>query len=385
MTTVPSTAKTTAFYQLLYQTPALDNRDNRGKKHSTALILTGLTCALCCGRDGSLSRLHRHMVHHFSLLCQATASTQPKAISRAQLPLVLAKVNIGLFASLLFDWFGIDLPALKGTWLAVDGKDLRGSIGSGQTRGEACVSVVVQTSEAVVGQAYYSGQKESEKLAVRQLLADKGLMGQRLSLDALHLNPLTINATHKASGHYLVGVKANQAVLHRYCICRCLLDTPTYEATSDWERGHGRLEQRQYQCFSLDQAVFAPRWRAAGFQTLIYIRRSRQALVGGPVTEESSYYLSNALVLEPSDGAELCGAIRGHWRVETMHYRRDVVLSEDGLRTKRSAVSRLLSSLRTLTINLLHRLKPKNMAAQLDDFADNVSSLLQFMKVEAVL
>jgi hypothetical protein len=385
MTTVPSTAKTTAFYQLLYQTPALDNRDNRGKKHSTALILTGLTCALCCGRDGSLSRLHRHMVHHFSLLCQATASTQPKAISRAQLPLVLAKVNIGLFASLLFDWFGIDLPALKGTWLAVDGKDLRGSIGSGQTRGEACVSVVVQTSEAVVGQAYYSGQKESEKLAVRQLLADKGLMGQRLSLDALHLNPLTINAIHKASGHYLVGVKANQAVLHRYCICRCLLDTPTYEATSDWERGHGRLEQRQYQCFSLDQAVFAPRWRAAGFQTLIYIRRSRQALVGGPVTEESSYYLSNALVLEPSDGAELCGAIRGHWRVETMHYRRDVVLSEDGLRTKRSAVSRLLSSLRTLTINLLHRLKPKNMAAQLDDFADNVSSLLQFMKVEAVL
>ena len=385
MTTVPSTAKTTAFYQLLYQTPALDNRDNRGKKHSTALILTGLTCALCCGRDGSLSRLHRHMVHHFSLLCQATASTQPKVISRAQLPLVLAKVNIGLFASLLFDWFGIDLPALKGTWLAVDGKDLRGSIGSGQTRGEACVSVVVQTSEAVVGQAYYSGQKESEKLAVRQLLADKGLMGQRLSLDALHLNPLTINAIHKASGHYLVGVKANQAVLHRYCICRCLLDTPTYEATSDWERGHGRLEQRQYQCFSLDQAVFAPRWRAAGFQTLIYIRRSRQALVGGPVTEESSYYLSNALVLEPSDGAELCGAIRGHWRVETMHYRRDVVLSEDGLRTKRSAVSRLLSSLRTLTINLLHRLKPKNMAAQLDDFADNVSSLLQFMKVEAVL
>lgn len=385
MTTVPSTAKTTAFYQLLYQTPALDNRDNRGKKHSTALILTGLTCALCCGRDGSLSRLHRHMVHHFSLLCQATASTQPKAISRAQLPLVLAKVNIGLFASLLFDWFGIDLPALKGTWLAVDGKDLRGSIGSGQTRGEACVSVVVQTSEAVVGQAYYSGQKESEKLAVRQLLADKGLMGQRLSLDALHLNPLTINAIHKASGHYLVGVKANQAVLHRYCICRCLLDTPTYEATSDWERGHGRLEQRQYQCFSLDQAVFAPRWRAAGFQTLIYIRRSRQALVGGPVTEESSYYLSNALVLEPSDGAELCGAIRGHWRVETMHYRRDVVLSEDGLRTKRSDVSRLLSSLRTLTINLLHRLKPKNMAAQLDDFADNVSSLLQFMKVEAVL
>jgi hypothetical protein len=385
MTTVPNTAKTTAFYQLLRQTPALDNRDNRGKKHPIALILTGLTCALCCGRDGSLSRLHRHMVHHFSLLCQATASTQPTAISRAQLPLVLAKVNTVLFANLLFDWFGIDLPALAGTWLAVDGKDLRGSIQTSQTRGEACVSVVVQTSEAVVAQAYYSGKKESEKLVVRQLLVDRGLTSQQLSLDALHLNPLTVNVINKASGRYLVGLKANQAVLYRHCICRCLVDIPTYQATSDWERGHGRLEQRHYQCFSLAQAVFAPRWRAAGFQTLIWVKRSRQALTGGAITEELSYYLSNAPVDEPTDGAELCEAIRGHWRVETMHYRRDVILSEDALRTKKDEVSRLLSSLRTLTMNLLHRLKPRNMAAQLDDFADNVSCLFQFMKLESVL
>jgi hypothetical protein len=325
------------------------------------------------------------MVHHFALLCQATASTQPTAISRAQLPLVLAKVDTVLFANLLFEWFGLDLPALEGVWLAVDGKDLRGSIGSGQTRGEACVSVVVQTTEAVIAQAYYSGRKESEKLVVRQLLADKGLASQQLSLDALHLSPLTINAIHASSGRYLVGVKANQAVLYGHCICRCLVDTPTYETRSDWDRGHGRLEQRHYQCFSLAKALFAPRWRAAGFQTLIWVKRSRQALAGGAITEEISYYLSNAPVLIPTDGAELCGAIRGHWRVETMHYRRDVVLSEDALRSGKSEVSRLVSSLRTLTMNLLHRLRPKNMAAQLDDFADNVPLLLQFMKLEAVL
>lgn len=162
------------------------------------------------------------------------------------------------------------------------------------------MSVVVQMSEAVVAQAYYSGQKESEKLAVRQLLTDRRLMGQRLSLDALHFNPLTINAIDKASGHYLVGVKANQAVLYRYRICRRLVDAPTYEVTSDWERGHGRLEQRQYQCSSLLKAVFAPHWRAAGFQTLVCIKRSRQTLAGGALTEESSYYLSNAPVLELS-------------------------------------------------------------------------------------
>ena len=41
------------------------------------------------------------MVRHFALLCQATVSTQSTAISRVQLPLVLAEVNTILFANLL--------------------------------------------------------------------------------------------------------------------------------------------------------------------------------------------------------------------------------------------------------------------------------------------
>ena len=111
MTTIPCPSKTTTFYQLLAQTPGLDGRDNRGKRHTTALILTGLVLALCCGRDGKLSSLHRHMVNHFEPLCEATQQVHPKPISRAQLPLLLAKVNGTLFAKLLFDWLGWTLNA----------------------------------------------------------------------------------------------------------------------------------------------------------------------------------------------------------------------------------------------------------------------------------
>lgn len=103
MTTTPCLAKTTTFYQLLEQTPGLDRRDNRGKKHAVALVLTGLVLALCCGRDGNLSSLHRHIVNHFEALCQATQTSHKKAISRAQLPVLLAKINGVLFATLLFD------------------------------------------------------------------------------------------------------------------------------------------------------------------------------------------------------------------------------------------------------------------------------------------
>jgi hypothetical protein len=62
-----------------------------------------------------------------------------------------------------------------------------------------------------------------------------------------------------------------------------------------------------------------------------------------------------------------------------------VTLAEDDLRTKSKTVSRLMSSLRTLVINLLNPIKPKNMAAQIDEFADNFNMLIQFMTQQLVL
>ena len=68
-----------------------------------------------------------------------------------------------------------------------------------------------------------------------------------------------------------------------------------------------------------------------------------------------------------------------------MHHQRDVTLAEDALRTGSQAISRLMSGLRTLTINLLRRGKPKNMAAQLDEFADKFHTLIRFMTQQLVL
>lgn len=68
-----------------------------------------------------------------------------------------------------------------------------------------------------------------------------------------------------------------------------------------------------------------------------------------------------------------------------MHYQREVTLREDALRAGSQSISRLMSSLRTLVLNLLRRVKPKNMAAQLDEFADRFPTLIQFMSQEMVL
>lgn len=383
MTTTACPVKTTSFFQLLDQTTDLDMRDNRGKRHSLALVLTGLVAALCCGRDGNMSRLHRHMVNQFESLLEATQLTDHKVISRAQLPILLAKVNGLRFAQLLLEWFGFVLDENQKHWFSLDGKELRGSIQTGHTRGEVCVSALAHQTKQVVAQTFYSGTKESERPAVSHLLEQGSLCGQKLTLDALHLVPLTLHSIHAASGVYVVGLKANQAHLYRYCICQSLFNSSDYERVDEPTKHHGRLEQRTYRCFRLKPSALAPRWQEAGIATLVSVERQRQH--AGVVSQSVSYFVSNSRAGSQSAADELFAAIRQHWGIEVMHHKRDVTLAEDRLRTSMGEVSRLLGSLRTLVINLLEGLKVKNMAAQLETFADKFPTLIRFLTREMVL
>ena len=350
-----------------------------------AFVIMGLTLALLCGRDGKLSGLHRHMVNHLEELSMAVRFWPERAISRAQLPLLLVSVNGELFARLLFEWFGLSLDEKAKGWFSLDGKELRGSILPGHKRGQACVSALAHQSEQVAGQTYYDGSKDSERPAVRKLLDERGLCSQKVTLDALHLVPKTVSAIHSAQGVYLIGLKSNQAHLYRYCICKALTGRADYERTDGPERAHGRLEQRSYASYILPPDALAPRWRKAGMGTLVVVSRSRKKLNGSQASHETCYYISNAQPSDQAGAEELFDAIRGHWLVEVMHHQRDVTLAEDKLRTEIQPVSRMMSTLRTLAVNLLKRLKPKNMAAQIDEFADRFQILIQFMTQQMVL
>lgn len=341
--------------------------------------------AILSGRDGKLSGLHRHMVSHFDRLCGAVEFRPKRAISRAHLPLLLAKVNGDVFARLLFDWFGLVLSEQAKRWFALDGKELRGSILPSQNRGEVCVSALAHHSGQLVSQTYYNGSKESERPAVVELLTSSGLCTQKLTLDALHLTPEATGVIHGAQGVYLIGLKSNQAHLYRHCLCHSLTSKASYERTDKLQRGHGRLDQRTYACYGLNADALASRWRKVGMSTCIEISRSRKSLDGKQISHETRYYVSNARPADQAEAEELFDAIRQHWLIEVTHHHRDVTLAEDELRTKSQAVSRLMCSLRTLAVNLLKKLKPKNMAAQIDEFADNFDILIKYMNQQMVL
>ena len=95
--------------------------------------------------------------------------------------------------------------------------------------------------------------------------------------------------------------------------------------------------------------------------------------------------MSNQQPFSQLEADELFTAVRDHWVVEVMHHKRDVTLSEDALGTGNVGANRLIGSLSTLVINLLEGMNIRNIAAQIDTFADKFSVLIQFLTQQMVL
>ena len=156
----------------LQNAKGLDLRDNRGKRHDLAVVLVGVTLAVLSNRDGSLSSIERHLVNHYEKLVIVLGVEKKRPVSRSQLALILEKVAFQVFNRLLFESFGFKLSETERRWFAMDGKELRGSIEKGGTRGEAVVQAVAHKNCQTVAQGYYSGEKEWEVPTLRKILEE---------------------------------------------------------------------------------------------------------------------------------------------------------------------------------------------------------------------
>ena len=321
----------TTFYEQLQNNKELDLRDNRGKRHCLAFILLNLAISLLRKRDGKLSSIQRSMQHKNEELCTFLGVEKRKVVSRSHLPIVLQKVNLSVFEGLLFDNYGIELNKEEKEWFAGDGKELRGSIQTGDRRGEALVQLVRHRDRNILGQSRYNGKKESEKPCLRDLISQTGALSQKITADALHLSPATTAPIANAEGVFLIGLKDNQKeLLADMEKCATFLKPVNEQLTVD--KGHGRLEKRKYFHYDVAREYFDPRWSKSNFQSLFKVERTRLVLKTGKESQEVAYYISNGSINEGG----YFEAIRNHWQVETANHIRDVTLQEDRFRTKKS-------------------------------------------------
>jgi predicted transposase YbfD/YdcC len=366
-------AQETTFFKKLQNKADLDLRDNRGKHHCVALVLLGLILALLRHRDGSLSSIHRSMKNHHAKISLILGIDNERVVSRSHLPRLLAKINRKAFEELLFEFAQIELPEFGKQWFAGDGKELCGSIDKGDKRGEVLTQIVRHEDGLAIGHAFYNGTKESEKPCLKQLVEQTGIHKQNLTADALHLYPEMTEMIHQAGGTFLIGVKDNQKELHEDMKAHARSFKPTKEDKTV-DKGHGRLDVREYACFDLSEEYFEDRWAKSGFSSLIQVKRSRTDLKTNKSSHETAYYISNG---ETEIAGQFFTAVRRHWSVEVNNNHRDVSLKEDSLRTKLKPVTTILASLRTLALKVLKLYNPKNMVALMQQFQDDFDFFIE--------
>lgn len=376
--------QSTTFFEILQNSQSLDLRDNRGKIHEISVVLIGVLIAIFRGRDGNLSRIHRSMVNTHDSLLIALKVEEQLVISRSHLPILLKKVCVETFSSLVFEHFGLVLSDAIKAWFAVDGKELRGTILTGATRGEAIIQAVSHDNKMVYCQGYYNGNKESERPAVTDLLRKSGLSTQGITLDALHFTPKTLSCIAESGGNYIVGLKENQLELYNDMKQLFTIQNTDYQYVTD-EKAHGRAETRQYKMMDVSNEFFDKRWQFADFKTVIEVRRTRLNIKTGKFSDEFSYYMSNCKAGSARQARQISDLIRQHWSVEVNNHIRDVSFKEDALQTIFKAIAQSLSIVRTLIINILQKQKIKNVSATLDNFADNFNRLILFLKSVKVL
>lgn len=375
---LPYQEQNKSFFDQLQNIEGLDLRDTRGLRHELRVVLLGVTMAILSNRDGNLSSVHRYIVNHNSRILASIDYSTHSPVSRSQLPNILGKVGLNAFEGILFTNFGVVLLEHERQWFALDGKDLKGSIETGSKRGEAIVMAVTHKNRVVQGQSYYSGRKESEVPTVRKLLKDNNLEREKISLDALHCKPDTLEPINEANGIYLVGLKENQKELLRDCTDFVRFSKPdfTYSHEDVAKPKHGRKEKRTYRVYNIAKEKKDIRWDKSKIDTVIEVKREIENVKKSVKYEEISHYISN----QDNNYIELCHAIRNHWQVEVNNHIRDVTFDEDNLRSKKQEVSRSMASIRTLSNSLLAKVECGNKVAQLEKFADNFDDLIKELK-----
>jgi predicted transposase YbfD/YdcC len=292
---------------------------------------------------------------------------------------VFERLDPRAFQACFRAWITALCAHLEMPHIAIDGKTLRHS-GAGELGPLHVVSAWATANHLVLGQEVVA-EKSNEITAIPRLLEVLDVEGALITIDALGCQKDIAGQIVDQGGDYVLAVKENQPTLSadiQQVFDEVLThdDTPLeHHCTQTHERGHGRLEHRQYHVVSVpdDFAERHPDWD--GLRSLGMVISERQVGDQEP-TWEVRFFISS---LKPRVRT-FAQAVRGHWGIEnSLHWHMDISFREDSSRVRKRHGAENLALLRRLALGLLKRhpakksIACKRLAAALDtDFLEEI-------------
>jgi len=245
----------------------------------------------------------------------------------------------------------------EGRIVAVDGKALAGTYHNDGRKGLVfMVSAWCNENKLTLAQVK-TQDKSNEITAIPELLDMLDLTGAVVTIDAMGCQKEIVKKIVKEKkADYLIGLKGNQATMHsefkEYAVAAIAepVEKNLYEKLVTVDKGHGRIETREYWLFrNVDWFEDKTAW--AGLNGLLMVRSSRKNIKSGNESEpEVRLYITSM----SGSVEEVANASRSHWGIENnLHWVLDVAYGEDQCLTRLNAEAVNLAQLRRLSVNLL--------------------------------
>ena len=231
--------------------------------------------------------------------------------------------------------------------VAVDGKALRGAYERGCSATPIHM-VNVWAVEARMALATHKAPGRNEVLGALEVLQMLSLEGCTVTADAMHCNRSFAQQVLEQGADYVLALKKNQGKLFT-AVARRFTRAGKRSTAQRLERAtHDRREWRR--ATVIGSGTLSSEQKFPGIAALgrITSRRRLHGRRSEPLV--THYYLLSTAM----SAKRLLQTVRSHWRIENqLHWVLDVVLAEDGNRSRKDNGPENLAVLRRLALNIL--------------------------------
>jgi predicted transposase YbfD/YdcC len=361
-----------------------DRRQRRGQRYELALILLVVVLAKFAGEDKPRG-IAEWARARAALLVAAFGLPRPTLPCANTYRLALSQIVTADELEGHVQRFLAHLPRPgPGAHLALDGKTVRGTIATGDSRGLHLLAAYVPAQGLVLRQVAVDG-KENEISAAPRVLNGLDLQGKIVTGDAMLAQRSLSAQVVAAGGDYVWTVKDNQPTLRADIAELFEPSMPLSKGfnigPTDFRRaqtvgtGHGRIETRTLMASSLLGDLHD--W--PGLAQVFRLERTARLVAQG-ITRHEVVYGITSLPPRAAPPARLLDLVRQHWGIENgLHYRRDVTFGEDAGRTKHWNLAHALAVIHNLVLALLVHAGHTNLAQARRHYAAHPDDALRLL------